>query len=66
MIRRCALIGVAILCVVEAGPKAPDTFVFNRGSPHVLGCIEDYLAGKRCPLSTITTDPTVYEPEVKA
>ena len=25
------------LCVVEAGPKAPDTFVFNRGNPHVLG-----------------------------
>ncbi|MSQ96577.1 MAG: DUF1549 domain-containing protein [Gemmataceae bacterium] len=25
------------LCVVEAGPKAPDTFLFNRGNPHVLG-----------------------------
>ncbi len=25
------------LCVVEAGPKAPETFVFNRGNPHVLG-----------------------------
>jgi mono/diheme cytochrome c family protein len=24
------------LCVVEAGTKAPDTFVFNRGNPHVL------------------------------
>ena len=25
------------LCVVEAGPKAPDTFVFNRGSPNAPG-----------------------------
>jgi mono/diheme cytochrome c family protein len=24
------------LCVVEAGPRVPDTFVFNRGNPHVL------------------------------
>ncbi|MEP7102477.1 MAG: NUDIX hydrolase [Burkholderiales bacterium] len=35
-------------------------------SPHVLGCIEDYLAGRRYPLDTITTDPTVYDPEIKA
>ncbi len=34
-------------------------------SPHVLRCIEDYLAGRRYPLDTITTDPTVYAPEVK-
>ncbi|HZZ76915.1 MAG TPA: DUF1549 domain-containing protein, partial [Gemmataceae bacterium] len=25
------------LCVVEGGPNAPETFVFNRGNPHVLG-----------------------------
>ncbi len=25
------------LCVSEAGPKAPDTFVFVRGNPHVTG-----------------------------
>ncbi len=25
------------LCVVEGGPKAPETFVFNRGNPSVLG-----------------------------
>lgn len=25
------------LCVIEAGPKAPDTFVFLRGNPHVPG-----------------------------
>jgi len=34
-------------------------------SPHVLGCIEDYLAGRRYPLDVITTDPTVYAPEIK-
>ena len=34
-------------------------------SAHVLGCIEDYLAGRRYPLDTITTDPTVYDPEIK-
>jgi len=34
-------------------------------SPHVLGCIEDYLAGRRYPLAAITTDPSVYTPEIK-
>ena len=34
-------------------------------SPHVLGCVEDYLAGRRYPLATITTDASVYTPEVK-
>jgi 8-oxo-dGTP pyrophosphatase MutT (NUDIX family) len=34
-------------------------------SPHVLGCIEDYVAGRRYPLSTITTDPSVATPEIK-
>ena len=34
-------------------------------SPHVLGCIEDYVAGRRCPLATVTTDPSVYTPEIK-
>ena len=34
-------------------------------SPHVLGCIEDYLAGRRYPLDAITTDATVFMPEVK-
>ena len=31
-------------------------------SPHVLRCIEDFIAGRRCPLATITTDPSVYGP----
>jgi 8-oxo-dGTP pyrophosphatase MutT (NUDIX family) len=34
-------------------------------SPHVLGCVEDYLAGRRYPLDAITTDATVYRPETK-
>jgi hypothetical protein len=31
----------------------------------VLGCIEDYIAGRRHPLDTITTDASVYTPEIK-
>ncbi len=34
-------------------------------SPLVLGCVEDYLTGRRLPLDAITTDPTVYDPEIK-
>ena len=34
-------------------------------SPHVLGCIEDFVAGRRYPLEAITTDPSVYAPEIK-
>ena len=34
-------------------------------SAHVLGCVEDYLAGRRYPLEAITTDGSVYEPEIK-
>jgi hypothetical protein len=31
----------------------------------VLQCVEDYLAGRRYPLDAITTDPSVYAPEVR-
>ena len=31
----------------------------------VLTCIEDYLAGKRYPLSLMKADPTLYAPEIK-
>ena len=31
----------------------------------VLRCIEDHAAGKRLPLDAITTEPTVYDPEIK-
>ena len=34
-------------------------------SAHVLGCIEDHVRGRRYPLDAITTDPSVYEPEIK-
>jgi len=34
-------------------------------SPHVLRCIEDHLAGRRLPLHAITTDPSIYMPEIK-
>lgn len=34
-------------------------------SPLVLGCIEDFVAGRRYPLAAVTTDPTVYAPEIK-
>ena len=34
-------------------------------SPHVLRSVEDYLAGRRLPLDAITTDRSVYEPELK-
>ena len=34
-------------------------------SPHVLGSIDDYIAGRRHPLEAITTDATVYRPDVK-
>jgi ADP-ribose pyrophosphatase YjhB (NUDIX family) len=31
----------------------------------VLTCIEDYLAGRRHPLSLVTADATLYVPEIK-
>ena len=34
-------------------------------SPHVLGCVEDYLAGRRNPLAAITTHPPGDPPEIK-
>ena len=34
-------------------------------SPNVLRCVEDFLAGRRYPLDAISTDPSVYTPEIK-
>lgn len=31
----------------------------------VLRCIEDHAAGRRYPLDAVTTDATVYDPEIK-
>lgn len=34
-------------------------------SPQVLRCIEDFIKGRRYPLDAITTDASVYRPEIK-
>ena len=34
-------------------------------SPQVLRCIEDFNKGRRYPLDAITTDASVYRPEIK-
>jgi 8-oxo-dGTP pyrophosphatase MutT (NUDIX family) len=34
-------------------------------SPLVLRCVEDFVAGRRYPLECITTDASIYAPEVK-
>ena len=45
-------------------PELHDSRARHR-SPHVLRCIEDYLSGRRYPLGAITTDASVYAPEIK-
>ena len=35
-------------------------------SPLVLGCVEDFARGRRYPLDAITTDASVYAPELEA
>lgn len=35
-------------------------------SPLVLRCIEDHIAGRRFPLDAVTTDDSIYRPEIKA
>jgi 8-oxo-dGTP pyrophosphatase MutT (NUDIX family) len=35
-------------------------------SPLVLRCIEDHLAGRRYPLELLSTDVSVYDPEIKS
>ncbi len=34
-------------------------------SPLVLRCVEDFIAGRRLPLSIIDTDPSIYKPEIR-
>jgi 8-oxo-dGTP pyrophosphatase MutT (NUDIX family) len=34
-------------------------------SPNVLRCIEDFAAGRRYPLDAVSTDPSIYAPEIK-
>jgi 8-oxo-dGTP pyrophosphatase MutT (NUDIX family) len=35
-------------------------------SPLLLRCLEDHLAGRRLPLDAVTTDPSVYRPDIKS
>ena len=37
----------------------------HHRSPLVLKCVEDFVAGRRYPLESITTDASIYAPEVK-
>ena len=37
----------------------------HHRSPLVLRCVEDHLAGRRFPLDLLTTDASIYTPEVK-
>ena len=37
----------------------------HQRSPLVLQCIEDHVAGRRLPLDAITTDPSLYAPQIK-
>jgi hypothetical protein len=34
-------------------------------SPLVWRCIEDFLGGRRHPLDVLSTDPSVYAPDIK-
>ncbi len=35
-------------------------------SPLVLRCLDDHRAGRRLPLDAVTTDPSVYAPDLKS
>ena len=39
--------------------------VARHRSPNVLRCIEDFAAGRRYPLDAVSTDPSIYAPEIK-
>jgi len=39
--------------------------VDRHRSPNVLRCVEDFLAGRRYPLAAVSTDASVYTPEIK-
>ena len=48
-----------------ASNRAGWTSRSRHRSPHVLACVEDFVRGRRYQLETITTDPSVYMPEIK-
>jgi 8-oxo-dGTP pyrophosphatase MutT (NUDIX family) len=39
--------------------------VARHRSPNVLRCVEDFAAGRRYPLEAVSTDTSVYAPEIK-
>jgi 8-oxo-dGTP pyrophosphatase MutT (NUDIX family) len=39
--------------------------VERHRSPNVLRCVEDFVAGRRYPLDAVSTDASVYTPEIK-
>jgi phosphatase NudJ len=50
--------------IVRTVWMTPDEIRASAGrhrSPLLLRCVEDHLAGRRYPLSLLTTDPSVYE-----
>ncbi len=54
--------------IVRSLWMTPDEIRASRArhrSPLVLRCVEDHMAGQRYPLATITTDASVYVPEIK-
>ena len=54
--------------IVRTVWMTPDEVRASRArhrSPLILRCMEDHLAGIRYPLALVSTDPTVYLPEVK-
>ena len=53
---------VRTLWLTHAEVRASRT---RHRSPHVLGSIDDFVAGRRLPLDAIATDDTVYRPEIK-
>ena len=48
------------------GPDEIRAAAARLRSPLVLRCIEDHLAGRRHPLGVLTTDASVYTPDIKA
>jgi 8-oxo-dGTP pyrophosphatase MutT (NUDIX family) len=56
---------VGIVRTLWLTPAEVRASVARHRSPNVLRCIEDFLAGRRYPLDAISTDPSVYAPEIK-
>ncbi|HSM22145.1 MAG TPA: NUDIX hydrolase, partial [Rubrivivax sp.] len=70
----CGGVGEAQTCraldtgIVRTLWLTPDELRGSAGrhrSPLVLRCMEDHLAGRRFPLELLTTDASLYAPEIK-